>query len=70
MDEAKSAYERTFYVSYWYMDHTGQHIGASEVFVSGALNTDKMKTIHGVLAEKISVQPEQLIVTFFAEMEG
>lgn len=70
MTTVQSTLKRTFYVTYSYHDKLGrQHIGASDVSLYGTLNADAVKKMQAVLAEKVDVDLERLLITFFAELE-
>ncbi len=70
MAAVNSTLKRTFYVSYSYMKDRQQHLGASDVTTIGKLTNSTMIEMQRVLADKVHVPQRDLIITFFAELEG
>lgn len=62
--------KRTFYVAYSCTTLLGeQHIGALDVDVYGPLNHAAVTTMTALVANRVGVEPSQLVITFYDELE-
>lgn len=60
---------RTFYVAYSFKKWGQSRIGACDVITSNKMNTANIKDFHQQIAESMSVPTDDLVITFFAELE-
>lgn len=68
--ERKPKQQRSFYVAYHAAHERGYDTGAMDILTSEPVDCTGLNKWREVIAEKRGSDPENLIITFFAELDG